>query len=201
MGASAVAICCSGCLMNEFNGGHYNSYYQGGGSAYDAGDFVTAKKRFGRAYWYAQSGLGPKAEAAALYNYALSVGHLGDFEQAEDCLKRTMKLDEKSEGKDSLSASMRLFELARLYDAWGKDTQATNAYTRAITLAEKYGARGDDPIGFASVLDDYGTLLKKLGLHGEAALQKEMAQKLRDAHPGVTAKVRIRYYPTRSTAP
>jgi tetratricopeptide (TPR) repeat protein len=194
--ALLIMVVCSGCLTRKLTRGHYLSYYEGGVAAIDAGDYKAAQKRFGRAYWYAQGGkLGAAAEAGALYNYALAVGQLGDFPQAEDCLKRTIALDEKADGKGGPRASMRLFELARLYQAWSKYELSRDAYEEAIPLAERYGVEKDDPINFATVLNDFAAILTKCGQESLAEAAKARAQMIRDSNPGATAKVKLQYYP------
>jgi tetratricopeptide (TPR) repeat protein len=193
-----LVFLCVGCLINDLNIDHYKTYYDSGLKHLNAEDYGSAKILFARAYNYAQAGfLGSEAEAAALYNYALAVGHLGDFQQAEDCLKRTIALDEKAEGKDATHASMRLFELARLYQAWGQNSQAIETYEKAFSLAGKQNVIKTDPIGYAVVLNDYAIVLKKAGFAKKTELVESEAQKIRDANPSVEPKVKIRYYPTK----
>lgn len=193
--AIVLLLLPTGCLVRDLNVRHYEDYYRGGLTAFSESDFQTAKKRFDRAYWYAQTGhLGPKAEAAALYNYALATGHLGDFAQAEDCLKKTLALDEKPEGPKGAYASSRYFELARLYQGWGKDEMSVEAYEKAFSLLKK-NQYEDDPIGAAIALSDYAKVLRKTGHSDKADAKMAEADTLRKAHSGESPKVTFRYYP------
>jgi tetratricopeptide (TPR) repeat protein len=198
--ASAIALVfiCTGCLLSDLDEGHVETRYDSGLRAMDAGDFVTAKQMFYEAYQrtYApgvQSWLRP----ACAYNFAICAGQLGNFEQAESWFKGAMTLDEKVEGKEGLHASMRLFELARLYQAWGKNSQSIEMYEKAFPLADKQNALKTDPIGYAIVLNDYATVLKKTGLEQKAESAESQAQKIKDANPGVEPKIKIHYYPAK----
>ena len=192
--AILASLACSGCLLLELNAGHYQAYFHGGLSALDAEDFSTAKKRFARACYYGQD-LGPEAEAAAVYNYGLAVGQLGEFVKAESCFKRALELDAKTEGKEGRHASMRWFELARLYQAWGKDELSRESYEKAFPLAEEQHASGNDPISVAMALDDYAGVLDSLGLGADSAKARERAESLRRANPDKKALVKILHYP------
>lgn len=189
---------CTGCLLNDLNVGHYQRYYDSGVSHLKAENYYEAKRSFAAAIFYAQTGhLGPEASAAACYNYAIAVGHLGDFQPAEDSFKRAVAFDEKAEGKDGAHAGMRLFELARLYQAWGRYSAAIDGYEKAIPLAAKYGAEKSDPIGYATVLGDYLALLKEAGFEQRAESVEVEIKELKDANPGAEPKLEIRYYPTK----
>jgi len=167
-----------------------------GCKAWDSSDFPSAEKQFRAAYWYAQvSHAGPQAEAAALYNYALAAGQLGQFPKAEDGLKRTMALDEKTEGKEGPLAAKRLLELARLYQAWEKYDLSREYYQKAFPLLDRYGAEAKDPPGAALVLKDYANVLEKTGLSAEAEAARSRAAALEKEHPGEQPKTRFRHYP------
>jgi tetratricopeptide (TPR) repeat protein len=109
-----------------------------------------------------------------------------------------MAFDEKAEGKEGVHASMRLFELARLYQAWGKYSQSIEMYEKAFPLADKQNALKTDPIGYAIVLNDYAAVLKKAGFEQKAESVESRSQKIKDANPGVEPKTKIHYYPTKS---
>jgi hypothetical protein len=46
-------------------------------------------------------------------------------------------------------------------------------------------------------LDDYAAVLKKAGLEQRAAAAAAKAQKIKDANPGLKAKIIIHYYQTK----
>lgn len=196
--AAVMFILCSGCLLRQLDVGHYDSYFEGGSRAFDAGDYNTAKRRFIRAYNYANSGfLGPSAEAAALYNYALAEGMLGQFPEAEKALNATLALDAKTSGEAGPLASLRWLNLARLYQAWGKLAKSASAYERGISFLDQYGRELDDPICYAIVLEDYAKVLSQLGRQRDAEDVKIQAKSIRDAHPGAKPKCKFLYYPAK----
>ena len=94
----------------------------------DNGDYLAAKKRYAMAIGEADANfLKPEDKSNALYNYGRMCGFLGDFAQAETNLLQALELEEKSdEPEKKTHTSMRLFELARLYQAWGRDTKAVS---------------------------------------------------------------------------
>jgi len=195
-GLLLATILSSGCLTDELNRRHYQDYFQGGLAALDAGDYPAAKKRFLRAAFYAQEGdLGPRAEAAAVYNYAQAVGQLGEFPEAEKFLKRAMTLDEKADGRENPFATSRLLELARLYQAWGKYEQSVEEYEAAMPFLKQINIGHDDPIGYAMVLEDYAKVLKHVGSETKASSAQSFATGLRAANPGMKPKVKLREYP------
>lgn len=201
MGKSGLlAFCilgCTGCrLTHELNAGHYRFHLNAGLDALDRNRYSTAKHEFARAIWYAQGeNLGPEAEAAAIYDYALAVGHLGEFQSAEECLKRALVLDAKTEPTEGKQATMRLFELARLYQAWGKNELSRTAYQRALQNLKNWNAEEKDPIGLAQVLDDYAAVLGKAGNKSEAESIRERSDSIRRANPGKKPQIHIDYYP------
>jgi tetratricopeptide (TPR) repeat protein len=196
--AIALVFICTGCLLSDLDEGHVETRFDSGLRTMDAGDYVTAKKMFYEAYQRTDSyGVQSWLKAACAYNFAICEGQLGNFEQAENWFNESIALDEKVEGKDGPHASMRLFELARLYQAWGKNSQSIEMYEKAFLLADKQNALKTDPIGYAIVLNDYATVLKKADFEQKAESIENKAQKIRDANPGVEPKFKVRYYPTK----
>jgi tetratricopeptide (TPR) repeat protein len=182
--------------LKQINAGHYAFHLDTGLQALDNGNFEGAQRQFNIATWYARAGrLGPEAEAASFYNSGLAVGQLGDLPKAEEYIKRAMALDAETEGNEGPLATKRLLELARVYQAWDKNDLSRASYEKAFPLVEKYHADKIDPIGFATVLDDYANVLEKLGLHAEAEGPRARAEDIRKANPGKTDKTKIRHYP------
>ena len=93
---------------------------------------------------------------------------------------------------------MRFFELARLYQAWGKDAQSVEYYEKAIASVEKQGVEKRDPATYAIVLEDYAKVLKRVNSTTQAEAAQQKAKELRDANPGVEPKVYWRYYPSKN---
>jgi len=175
---------------------HFNS----GSAAFDQEDYVTAEKEFARAEWYAETpdfGKSPaciQAKAAALYNGALSVGHQGRFEEAERLLYQTIALDSKTDSTNTALPAGRLFELARLHQAMGKNGLARKEYEQGIPIAEKFDLEKRDPIALAIILEDYAKLLD-LPADRRAESFRERAKDIRADHPGESSKTKIQYYP------
>jgi len=192
-----LIIATPGCFLARIlDARHYQDYYTAGSIAFDRGHYKTAKEKYRTAHWYAQlASLGPHHEAAALYNYALCVGLLGDFDQAEKCLKQTIELDKKAGDAEKRVACMRLFELARLYQAWGRYDLSREYYEKGFALASRFNPDKVDPIGYAIVLEDYAIVLDQVDGKQGAEAARAHAQELRAANPGKNALEQIRYYP------
>jgi outer membrane protein assembly factor BamD (BamD/ComL family) len=66
LSAISLIFLCMGCLLNDLNVGHYETYYESGLSHLRAENYSAAKKSFVATIYYAQAGfLGPAANAAA----------------------------------------------------------------------------------------------------------------------------------------
>src|SRR5437899_2980499 len=195
--ATAAVLLCSGCLLQRLNGYEFEGHFTLGLSHLEAHRYHDAEKQFGRAYTYTVLGrLGAYWEAASLYNYGIALGHQAKFRDAEDAMKRALGLDETSAPPEPRLRPKRLFELARLYQAWGKDELARDCYKEAMPLAGQQDVEKIDPIGFAVVLEDYAALLEKMGAPGEARAQLAKAAEIRHSNPGKAALIHIDYYPS-----
>jgi tetratricopeptide (TPR) repeat protein len=192
---AALATSAMACF-NPVNAVTYDRYFEAGAAAADAGDLPQAKIFYSRAVINAQIGfLGPKAEAAALYNYGRVVGKMCEYDNARSSFERALVLEEQAEGPDSGFSSMRLFELARLSVDNEKYSDAVGWYARAIALTRKMGADRGDPIAFANELDGFATALEHTGDLAQAAeLRRESAQ-IRADHPGMLPGFVAEHYP------
>jgi tetratricopeptide (TPR) repeat protein len=196
--AIALVFICAGCLLSDLDKGHFETRYESGLRAAEAGDYSSASQLFYAAYQRSDVyGVPPQAKASCAYNLAICTGQLGKFEQAESWFKGAMTLEDKIEGKDGPHASSDWFELARLYQAWGKYDASIEAYEKAFPLEAKYGYDKIDPAVDAIIWDDYASVLKKAGLDAKAKSAEIQAQKIRDENPGQTASPKFHYYPTK----
>jgi tetratricopeptide (TPR) repeat protein len=194
--ASFFLFSGAGCLYYQLNAGHYSFHLESGLNALEREHFAVAKREFARAIWYAQVGnLGAESEAAAVYDFGIAVGHLGEFEAAERSFKQALELDARAEGPNGKRTGMRWGELAWLYQAWGKDQEARDAYQKLVDYAAVRNVDEADPIGLARVLDDYATVLDKLNSTSEAASARGRAEALRKANPGKKAVTDFDSYP------
>ncbi|MBI5773204.1 MAG: tetratricopeptide repeat protein [Verrucomicrobia bacterium] len=182
-----------GCA-NPLNIGHYERYMDGGADAERAGDYQFARKCYARAQANAEVGfLGKAAESAAYYNWARMTGMLGDFAEAERGFKQALKLEEEVYGPGGGHASMRWFELARLYFAWGRYQDSVTAYEQGFPLADRKNIQQSDPVTYAAVVRDFAAALEKAGQAGRAQQERERAASIADQPPKTT----ILYYPTK----
>jgi tetratricopeptide (TPR) repeat protein len=133
------------------------------------------------------------AESCAVYNIARMNGMLGCYEIAERQLKEALKLEEKVYGVDGGHASMRWFELARLYYAWGKYPESVSAYEHAFPLADNLDARKTDPVTYAACCRGFADALDKVGDASRAHKEREMAASIREERQSP----KILYYPSK----
>jgi tetratricopeptide (TPR) repeat protein len=116
---------------------------------------------------------------------------LGDYTRAEQELKEALRLEETIYGVGGGHASMRWFELARLYYAWGKYHDAVAAYQQAFPLADRHDAQKNDPATYAVCLRDFADALDKTGAFTRAQQERERAASIREQSPAP----KILHYP------
>jgi len=184
----------TGCV-SPLNVGEYERYTDAGIRYEDQGDYLDARRCYIRARAAAAGGFMPAdAESAAVYNIARMNGMLGYYDVAERQLKESLKLEEKVYGVDGGHASMRWFELARLYYAWGKYSESVAAYEHAFPLADERDARKTDPVTYAACCRDFADALDKVGDTTRAQKERELAASIHGERP----EPKILYYPVKS---
>ncbi|HEX7652329.1 MAG TPA: tetratricopeptide repeat protein [Verrucomicrobiae bacterium] len=129
----------------------------------------------------------------AAYNWAIAAGHLGDFAGAEKAFLYALQLEEARGDSDHLVAS-RYFELARLNHAWHRPQIALRYYRQALDRVRPSTIE-HDPIGYATVLQEYASYLSEDGQAEAAAIQFAAATRLREEHPHTKAKFILLPYP------
>jgi len=193
-GFTASLLSLIGCA-NPLNVGHYQRYMDLGGVAERRGDYEAARRCYVRSRNEAAAGfLGQEAESAALYNWARMAGMLGDFTLAEQGFKEALRVEEKVYGAGGGHASMRWFELARLYFAWGRYHDSVGAYEQAFGLADQLDAQKRDPVTYAACVRDFADALDKVGASSRAEHERARAASIREQPPSPN----ILYYPSRT---
>jgi tetratricopeptide (TPR) repeat protein len=105
------------------------------------------------------------------------------FEKAQPLLERALALDEKLQGPDSITMSVRLDHLAALYRSEGAFDKAEPLFRRELDLDELHNGKSSPAVlgALAQLVD----LLKKMGRHEEAAQfqQRRDAIEKAQTHP------------------
>jgi len=112
------------------------------------------------------------AEAVKAYQQA-------DYAEAEKLFLAALKEAEKFGEQDPRFAAS-LNNLAELYRAQGKYTEAEPLLQRALAIGEK--ALGPEHPQVATVLENYAALLRKMGRDAEADKMEARAQAIRAKH-------------------
>ncbi len=121
-------------------------------------------------------------------------GMLGYYDVAERQLKEALTLEEPVDGVDGGHASMRWFELARLYYAWGRYPDSVAAYEHAFSLVDAGDARKSDPATYATCRRDFADALAKSGDSNRAKQQRDLAASI----SAVPQAPKFLYYPIKS---
>lgn len=162
-----------------------------GNIAYERGDYLQAKESFSSALQLATQQNWKPHIATAKYGLGRSLGQLCQFSEAEKYLIEAASLESEISGGKGIHLSQDYFELARLYYDYGKFDKAVPYFQKAIPLAEELRVASSDPIGYASVLEDYAIALSNVGdIDQVKAIEKKIAT-LRLSNPGKTAGFKI----------
>jgi tetratricopeptide (TPR) repeat protein len=183
----------TGCV-SPLNVGEFERYTDAGNRYATSGDYLEARRCYIRARAAAAGGFMPAdTESCAVYNIARMNGMLGYYDIAERQFKEALKLEEKVYGVDGGHASMRWFEFARLYYAWGRYSDSVAAYEHAFPLADALDARKSDPVTYAACLKDFADTLDKTGDSSRAKQEREMAASIHEERQSA----KILYYPSK----
>jgi tetratricopeptide (TPR) repeat protein len=196
-----IILCLAGLLfaltgcVSPLNVGEFERYTDAGNRYEDRGDYLEARRCYIRARAAAAGGFMPAdAESCAVYNIARMNGMLGYYDIAERQLKEALKLEEKVYGVDGGHASMRWFELARLYYSWGRYPDAVAAYEHAFPLADARDVRKSDPVTYAGCRRDFADALDKAGDSKRAKQERELAASIQEQRQ----EPKILHYPSKS---
>ena len=131
----------------------------------------------------------------AAYDWARATGRLGAYEDAERAFWYSLRLEKtRNVPEQAKLMASRYYELARLYHAWGKPMEAIQCYRDALAITDQRAIKSD-PIGFATVLDEFASYLNEAGQTNEAAVFRQQSSQLKSNHPGKTAKFKPDPYP------
>jgi tetratricopeptide (TPR) repeat protein len=122
-------------------------------------------------------------EGAEVATAAGSLGSLyqgyGQFAEAEALFKRALAIREKVSGRDHLDTAGDLQRLSSLYEEQGRYAEAEPLINRALAILEKEFGQ-NNPRRTLPALENYATLLRKLGRTNEAVVIEAKAKEIRD---------------------
>jgi len=198
--AMCLVCLCTGCLHSSDPRMQFYNRCDSAVKAINAGKYDVAAPSWYEAYQqsdlYAYS---PQVKASCAYNLAICLGQLGKYEEAEGWFRCAMDLEERIEGDEGAHASSDWFELARLYQAWGRYEDSIKAYEKAFPIEAKCGYDKIHPEEDVIIWNDYAKVLQKAGYDDRAKIAMAHAQKIKDALPWWsplrTGKPAFRYYP------
>ena len=180
---------------NPINAHTAQQYYEFGVEAERGGDLTLARRNYSRAYGNACMGnLGPKAEAYYLYEFARVTGYAGNYAESEKSFADVLALIDKAKGEADKLRTPTLAEYARLLHDTGQHAKAVPIYEKAIPELERVGILTSDPLGFASLLDDYADSLAAAGFAQRSAEIVNQSAGIKEAHKGDTPKYQARRY-------
>lgn len=194
VGLAGILFTLTGCV-NPLNVAEFQRDLDAGTRWEHQGNYAAARRCYVHARTAAADGFLPAdSESCAVYNIARMNGMLGYFDVAERQFKVALELEEKVYGVDGGHASMRWFELARLYYAWGRYADSVAAYEHAFPLADMKDARKIDPVTYAACLTDFANALDKTGDSARAKQERDAAASIHEERPSPV----ILYYPGNS---
>jgi tetratricopeptide (TPR) repeat protein len=191
---AVAVILLAGCAapINQYNSEKYVQWAQ---DARDAGNYELAEQNYSKALINARLGHSPKPWISLIaYNLARMKAMLCKFGEAENLLQEALALEEQVSGRESGLVTMRLFELARVYDAAGRYPESIEYYEEAVRNIRALDFNSSDPIGFALVLDDYAEVLSKAGKGSESIRFKNEAEAIRSQNTGKQAVFKPDHY-------
>lgn len=195
-----IILCLAGCVLaltgcvSPLNVSEFQHYTEAGNDCADRGDYLEARRCYIRSRAAAAGGFMPADyESCAVYNIARMNGMLGYYDIAERQLKEALTLEEKVYGVDGGHASMRWFELARLYYAWGKYPESVAAYEHGFRLVDALDARKSHPGMYAACSRDFADALDKTGDSKRAKQERDLAASI----PEQFQEPKMLHYPSK----
>jgi len=133
-------------------------------------------------------GLNDLSVAVVLYNLALELRKQGQFEEADQILRRTIKIEEEKYGGDHLEVAKSLNSLAFVLQSQAQYNEAESVLRRVLKIREdKLSA---DHVDVATSLHDLGSVLYDQGQFVKAQVYLRQAIKIRgkklaEGHPTI----------------
>jgi len=193
VGFACISLLAS--CANPINSYTAQQYYEYGVQAERAGDLALARSDYSRAYGNAQMGnLGPKAEAYYLYEFARVTGYAGSYAESEKAFLEVLTLIGKANGAADALLAPALSEYARLLHDTGQHAKAVPIYAKAVAELQKAGVLSSDPLGYASLLDEYSSSLAAAGFTQQSIEIASQSESIKETHKGESAKFVARRY-------
>jgi hypothetical protein len=134
------------------------------------------------------TGLGANFESAATYNLGRMVGYTCDFEKANELLLESLKLEQGLPKPNPANVTKRLSELARLSFDRGQFAESAAYYKQLVPELERLGVLRLDPVGFATLLDDYAQAESRAGSETSAQEARNRSATIRAENAGKSAQ-------------
>ena len=190
-----LVILTSGCAtrMNMMNA---EKYYYLGLEEESRGNYSGAKEAYWRALVNYHTAGAPKAYiSASMYNFGRMAGHTCDYPKAAEYLQQALSMEKKIADREfTPNITKRLGELARLSSARKMYKESADYYQEMIPGLESLGVPGQDPIGFANLIDDYASVLSKIDQEPLAQIQHDKAERIRRENSDAEAIFKPEYY-------
>jgi tetratricopeptide (TPR) repeat protein len=174
--ALALACLLAGCYnpVNEVTAGRYERMCS---EAERDGRLGDAEEACRRAVINVRTGhVGPAAESQALYNLGRIKRRVGKFDEAEQALKESLKVQEAISPPDQARTGRRLAELAAVYGQTSRYKEGWPYVERLMPIGTSYS--GQERAMVKLVFQAYAQEYRKLGMQGEAAQLEEKAKAL-----------------------
>jgi tetratricopeptide (TPR) repeat protein len=134
----------------------------------------------------------PDAVFQSLYTLALIEIAQDHFNQAEPLLRRALELQEREIGPNHVQTAATLDELAGVCAEQRKYPEAERLYRRAISIYKRF--RPEENADLAGCAERFAALLERVDNKAEAAANREMARKIREAVESKTTLSRDSQY-------
>ncbi|MEM9463559.1 MAG: serine/threonine-protein kinase [Myxococcota bacterium] len=116
--------------------------------------------------------------ASSLNNLGTVFDRLGEYEQAKQHYKRSLRIFQKALGPDHPKVAISLGNLGAVFGSLGEHKQAKRHHQRALRIEEK--ALGPDHPHVADSLNSLGGVFFRLGEHEQAKQHFERALRIRE---------------------
>ena len=154
-----------------------------GNILFDSSDFKRAIKKYN--------------SAISMYGLGRSYGFICNYNEAEKWLKNSITLREELQDSNVAYKTQNILELARLYKVLGRNSAANAEFEKAIPLLVSIDIEASDPIGYATVLEDYVFTLKQSGSIEKSDMVEAEIDRLIANNPGMKATYVPNPYPTK----
>ncbi|EMR12601.1 hypothetical protein MPL1_09622 [Methylophaga lonarensis MPL] len=159
-----------------------------GNRAYLSGEYQEALRHYEKTLEAANKNKDEQYIAIAMYGLGRTNIKLCRLAEAEQWLKQSITAREKLADNDEAIITQNLSELARLYLAQERYTEANVLYERSLPLLYQRKSDKYDPIELANHLDEYEGSLRNTGRFLEAESVAKKSNELRQNNPRKIAR-------------